>query len=213
MRVCTCGIHTGVGKTSVSAALCYAFMLDYFKIVQAGSGVYNGENIIEDKEVIASLSNARIFNNGITLKAPKSPHIAMKEEGILYSLTDIKMPASENLVIESAGGILTPLDGKSCMLDFVLLHNLPVILVSSNYLGAINHTLLSLEILKVKKINVLFGIFSGGVDINFSSFIESYSGVKFFNFKHYSSKDEFIKNADLLREELQNSEFKNCFKL
>ena len=213
MHVCVCGIHTGVGKTSVSAALCYAFVLDYFKVIQAGSGIYNGENITEDKEVVASLGGRRIFGNGITLKAPKSPHIAMKEDNILYKITDIEIPASDNLIIETAGGILTPFNDKSCMIDFILLHNLPVILVSSNYLGAINHTLLSLEILKNKKINVLFGIFSGEVDFNFSSFIESYSGVKFFNFKHYSSKDEFVKNADLLRQELQNSDFKNCFKL
>lgn len=106
MQIFIAGSHTDAGKTSVSAALCYAFSLDYFKLVQAGTPT--------DNQRIQSLTPAtKIYPSGITLQTPASPHIGMQKEKISYNGLRIPLPKSENLLIESAGGLFTPLDSQN----------------------------------------------------------------------------------------------------
>ncbi|WP_412080595.1 ATP-dependent dethiobiotin synthetase BioD [Streptococcus gallolyticus] len=61
------------------------------------------------------------------------------------------------VIIEMAGGIMSPINQKQSMLDIVKAVNLPVILVVSSYLGSLNHTLLTLKVLQSEGIDI-FGI-------------------------------------------------------
>lgn len=194
MRLFICGSHTDVGKTSVSAALCYAFGLEYFKLVQAG--------IPTDSQKIQSLSpQTKIHPQGILLKTPASPHIAAQIEKIDYNGLEIPLPPSNHLLIESAGGLFTPLDSKVCMIDYLQKHRLPAILVGGYYLGGINHILLSIEALKQRNIELLGLIISGRQNSQMDLFIQNYSGVKIAHFPTYT--DDFESQAQNLKNSLK----------
>lgn len=197
MQIFIAGSHTDVGKTSVSAALCYAFGLDYFKLVQAGTPT--------DNQRIQNLTpTTKIYPSGITLQTPASPHIGMQKEKISYNGLRIPLPKSENLLIESAGGLFTPLDTQKCMIDFLSTHRLPCILVGAYYLGGINHILLSIAALKAREIPLLGLIISKEQNSTMDAFIKSYTQVKIAHFATYSDRETFQANANELKEEMQN---------
>ncbi len=195
MQVFIAGSHTDVGKTSVSAALCYAFGFEYFKLVQAG--------IPTDNEKIHALApKTKIHASGITLQTPASPHIAMQLEQKSYQGLEIPLPSSKALLIESAGGLFSPLDAEVCMIDYLRDSKLPCILVGGYYLGGINHILLSIHALKSYGIPLLGVIVSNVLDERMDAFIQNYSCVKIAHFKPFSDLRSFEVNALSLREEI-----------
>jgi len=83
------------------------------------------------------------------LSQPYSPHKSAAIDGIIIDPEKIILPETvNNLIIEGAGGLMVPLNDFFLMTDLIKKLNLPVILVSRNYLGSINHTLLSVNVLK-----------------------------------------------------------------
>ena len=153
------GIGTDVGKTVVGAVLCEALSAAYWKPVQAGdldnSDSIKVRNYCSDKVTI--LPERHLLNT------PASPHLAAKIDGIQISLSDFDIPKTDkNLIIECAGGLMVPLNEEGDMyLDLLEQWKFPVVLVSRNYLGSINHTLLSLEVLKQRKVQVEILVFVG----------------------------------------------------
>jgi len=81
------------------------------------------------------------------------------------------------LVIELAGGLLVPLNNRDLTIDWVAQLGLPVVLVSRNYLGSINHTLLSVEACRSRNISVLGLIFNGPTVPATESFVLDYTGL------------------------------------
>ncbi len=158
------GIGTGVGKTIISAILTEAMDADYWKPVQAG--FEDGTDAVLVSKLISDPAK-RIQKEVYKLKMPASPHIAAREEGLNISLEKIKSEYeklcsfSDNpLIIEGAGGLLVPLNETQTNLDLITLLNVPVILVSRNYLGSINHSLLTAQILKQAGTRVMGWIFN-----------------------------------------------------
>ena len=199
MQLFISGCHTDAGKTMVSAALCEAFALDYFKLIQAGTPT--------DSNRVQNLSQkTKIHPCGIFLKTPASPHIAMQKENISYEGLKIPLPPSQNLLIESAGGLFTPLDSKFCMIDYLSASKLPTILIGRYYLGSINHILLSIEALKRRNIPLLGLIISGKQEDKMDSFIAQYTNIKIAHFKEFHSQSEFTQNAKALKDELLKKE-------
>jgi dethiobiotin synthetase len=153
------GIHTGIGKTICSAILTEALQWDYWKPVQAGS--------LEDTDsmfVQHNISNtkSKIHPEAYRLKIAASPHYAAEQEHRQIILNDMKLPVTSNeIIVETAGGLLSPLSDTLSNLDLIKHLKLPVILVSNDYLGSINHTLLTFELLKQHKIIIQGIIFSG----------------------------------------------------
>ncbi len=142
-------IGTGVGKTLISALICEYLRGDYFKPIQTG---YPPD---KDSEKVKSYVSyfIRTHPENYLLKMPVSPHLAAKREGIEISLDNIHLPPAENhLIIEGAGGLLVPLNGEHCIADLIIHLNAECILVVSDYLGTINHSLLSLYYIQQKKI-------------------------------------------------------------
>lgn len=153
------GIGTDVGKTVVSAIVAEALQADYWKPVQAGFD--NGT----DSEWVRSVLNKKsvVYPEVYKLKLPASPHIAAREEGITIDLQEIynQQPAGNGqLVIEGAGGLLVPLNDKEFVIDLIKKLNARVILVSRNYLGSINHSLLTAQVCKANNINVIGWVFN-----------------------------------------------------
>lgn len=154
------GIGTNVGKTVVSAILCRASGAAYWKPVQAGDLSYSDSDKV--KELCAS-PTLRIFPEKYRLRTAASPHHAAQIDGIQIQCEELSLPVTgEKLLIEGAGGLMVPLNDEGLLyIDVVENWKIPVVLVSPHYLGSINHTLLSLEILQSRGISVKALIFVG----------------------------------------------------
>jgi dethiobiotin synthetase len=158
MKLFVTGIGTDVGKTVASAIITQALEADYWKPIQAGD-LDNSDS----HKVKSQISNpkSQIFENSYKLNTPASPNLAATIDGITIDLKKIIEPKTKNhLVIEGAGGVLVPLNNEDCMIDLIQ-KDYKVIVVSRHYLGSINHTLLTFEALKSRKIKVAGILFSG----------------------------------------------------
>jgi dethiobiotin synthetase len=153
------GIGTNVGKTIVSAILTEALEADYWKPLQTGYEEGRDADTVSD---LISNTTTKIHPSYIDLKLPASPNIAADEENVTLELENIAFPKTTNsLLIEGAGGLIVPINNKTTYLDFVKEHQLSVVVVVRDYLGCINHTLLTFEILKKHNIRSAFGVFNG----------------------------------------------------
>jgi dethiobiotin synthetase len=141
------GIGTDVGKTIISTMLSIYFDAYYWKPIQTGVDL--------DAEFVNKyIAKDKIIDTQINLKLPAAPYIAALEEKKIILLEEINIPETSPIIIEGAGGILVPINEQHSILDLIIKFNLPLILVASNYLGYINHTLLTLEFLKEKGIKI-----------------------------------------------------------
>ncbi len=148
-------IGTDSGKTLVSAILCKALQADYWKPVQAG--------FPRDADTVKSLVPECIIHpETYLLNTPASPHASAKIDGVEIDLEKFSLPKTNNaLIVEGAGGCLVPLNDKDFVIDIPQRLNLPIILVSNLYLGSINHTLLTINLLKQRNLTVVGIIFNG----------------------------------------------------
>ena len=159
MSIIIAGIHTGIGKTICSAVICQALGYDYFKPIQAGD-LDNSDSVFIKKNV--DNPSCIIHRESYQLNTPASPHFASALDGITIKKENIILPVSKNnIVIETAGGIMSPLAKNFLNIDLVQHFNLPVIIVASNYLGSINHTLLSVSAMQQRNITIQGLVFSG----------------------------------------------------
>jgi len=170
------GIGTDVGKTVAAAILTEALQADYWKPVQAG-----GLDFTDTDMVKSLVSNAKsVFHpEAYRLKMAASPHKAAAAEGIEIDVHGLKLPETQNnLIVEGAGGLMVPLNKRYLVLDLVQQLGLEVILVSRNYLGSINHTLLTAEVLRYRKVPVAGIIFNGEENQTSEDFIVKYTGLR-----------------------------------
>lgn len=177
-----CGIHTDAGKSHLSVALCKAFGFSYFKLVQAGKE--RDANIIKKYS-----SNTKIYDDGMFLYTPASPHFAMKNDEIYYSMDDIKVPNDNNLIIELAGGIYCPIDENNTMLDFMKKNKKDVILASRYYLGSINHTILTIKALQENGLNVVCVVMIGEIIPSTDEFIKKYTNVNLAHLEYFNENN------------------------
>jgi dethiobiotin synthetase len=175
-KIAIVGIGTEVGKTLVSAITCIAFNATYWKPIQ--TGYLHGKGDI-DSQTIHQWTKAPIYPEAYLLQEPLSPHIAAQIDHVEIDISTIQIPkdVEGNLVIETAGGLMVPINDHLVYLDIIQQWNIPVILTMSQYLGNINHTILSIEMLKSKNIPIL-GIVSNGKSLpDTNRWIEQYSKI------------------------------------
>jgi len=153
------GTDTGVGKTLVACGLASAlrelgYKIGVMKPVETGCQDREGELFPQDAFYLKEASESEEPLHRICpyrLSSPLAPSVAAEEAGIeihfsLLSQIYSEMSGSNDLtLVEGAGGLLVPLQSRSTYADLVRRLNLPVIVVVANRLGAINHTLLTLE--------------------------------------------------------------------
>lgn len=151
------GISTDVGKTIAAAIITEALEADYWKPVQAGELDYCDTKKVD---LLVSNSKTKFHKNSYALQTAMSPDAAAKIDGTSIDIKKIKRPKTKNnIVIEGAGGVMVPLNNKHSILDLISPDD-KVIVVSRHYLGSINHTLLTVNLLKQKGFNVSI-LFSG----------------------------------------------------
>src|SRR6185295_2253501 len=141
IKTVVAGIGTGVGKTFISTILVEALEADYWKPVQAGNLDFTDTDFVRQH-----ISNKKtVFHPEVyRLSSPSSPHAAAANDGTNIDLQKLTIPqAQNNLVIEPPGGLMVPLNQLELNVDLICRWDIPVILVSRNYLGSINHTLLT----------------------------------------------------------------------
>ncbi|THU35942.1 dethiobiotin synthase [Niastella caeni] len=159
-RIFVTGIGTGVGKTFISAILAKALNADYWKPVQAGfADGTDSECVAKWLEGTDSVVHPEVYR----LAKPASPHIAAREEGITIDIENIcsQIPTNNRtLLIEGAGGLLVPLNNSTFVADLIKELGAKVILVSRNYLGSINHSLLTARACREMQLPVIGWVFN-----------------------------------------------------
>lgn len=169
------GIGTDVGKTVVASVLVEALRADYWKPVQSGDLHHTDTDKVRN---LVTNSQSVFHPSAYKLQTPMSPHAAAKLDGVQIELQSIKRPQTSNtLVIEGAGGLLVPLNDTHTITDLIQPDD-RIILVSRNYLGSINHTLLSVAYLKQRGFNQISIIFNGEAVPSTESVILKMSGIK-----------------------------------
>ncbi|CAN5133164.1 dethiobiotin synthase [soil metagenome] len=165
-----------------------------------------------DSELVKSLlknSSSTVHPETYLLQMPASPHIAAKAEGKTIRLAEIKqqIPETQNtLVIEGAGGVLVPLNENETVADLIKTLDASVIIISRNYLGSINHSLLTAAYLKQKNIKIIGWLFND-VFMNYEDDIIRMSGLPVIgSITNLSevNRDSIEQQANLIRSDLKN---------
>lgn len=172
-RILVCGIGTDAGKTLVAAILAKALGAHYWKAVQSGNLEASDSHRV--KELVPE---AVCYPEAYRLSHPLSPHHAASLDGLQLDPSKIQPPnTSGPLVIESSGGILVPYRADALLIDLYLQWDCEWIVVSRHYLGSINHTLLTLEVLQKRGVRLRGIIFNGSEQPHSENAILSCSGV------------------------------------
>ena len=200
------GIGTGIGKTIVSAIVTEALQANYWKPIQAG--FEDGTDALQ-VQLLISNTQTIIHPEVYKLQLATSPHIAARKENIVIDLKSIvnRQPSTINsqLIIEGAGGIMVPLNDHEFVIDLIAALNAKVILVSRNYLGSINHSLLTANICKQRGIDVLGWIFNDQY-LNYENEIVAWTGfpkIASIPFIEKVDKAFVLQQAEIIRLPLQ----------
>ena len=170
------GIGTEIGKTLISAIFRQGLQADYWKPVQSGNPEEADALFINHMTEVAE---GNIWDSSYVLTQPLSPHTAAEIDGLRISLDEITVPTTDRpLIVELAGGIMVPLNESETNLELMEKIGLPVVLVSKNYLGSINHTLLTFELLKARNIPMAGIVFNGPANPSGEKFILNHTGLK-----------------------------------
>ncbi len=165
------GTDTGVGKTYIAGGLAAALRMDGVRVGVMKPVSCGGREDAEFLMKCAGVDDSIDLVNPICLREPLSPNVAAARQ---KTRLDVKaITAAHNilskkydvLVVEGCGGLLVPLTDRFFVVDLISLLKARTVLVSRSALGAINHTLLSLEALKARKIRpvgVIYNRLTGG---------------------------------------------------
>lgn len=174
-RIVVTGTDTGIGKTVFSAGLAGLLDCFYWKPVQSG---LDGETDSEVVARLAGLPSGRVLPEAYRLQSPLSPHRSAEIDGVSIEAADLSVPAVPGpLVIEGAGGLMVPLNRQTRFIDIFEQWQLPVILCARTALGTINHTLLSIEVLRARSIPLIGIAFIGDEVADTQRTIVEFGGV------------------------------------
>lgn len=157
MKLFITGIGTEIGKTVCSAVLVQHFKTEYWKPIQSGDLDYTDSHKIEEW-TDTNFCHPETYR----LQLAASPHQSAREENITINLNDFQLPNTANpLIVEGAGGLMVPISDTTFMIDLIEELNIPTALVVRNYLGCINHSLLSILALQQREIKLEYLILNG----------------------------------------------------
>jgi dethiobiotin synthetase len=176
LRLVITGTDTGIGKTVFSAALADALNACYWKPIQSG---LDGETDSETVLRLGRIPSQRILSEAWRLKTPVSPHQSAEIDAVTLDPHTLEPPATNSpLIIEGAGGLLVPLTRHETFADVFARWQIPIILCARTGLGTINHTLLSLEAMRQRRIPVLGVAFLGNAYPETQRIIEEMGEVR-----------------------------------
>ncbi|OAF05796.1 dethiobiotin synthase [Bradyrhizobium centrolobii] len=160
LRIVVTGTDTGIGKTVFSAGLAGFLGANYRKPIQSGLEEETDAQLVAR---LGGLSADRIVPERYRLRTPASPHQSAEIDGVRIDPAALDVPdtGGRPLVIEGAGGLMVPLNGATLYIDIFERWRLPVVLCARTALGTINHSLLSIEALRRRQIDILGIAFIG----------------------------------------------------
>ena len=200
------GTDTGVGKTEVASYLAGMFSKKGLRVGVMKPVATGNKRLCKDAMILKRYSNSRDpvqYINPVSLKLPLAPIVAMRIEKKKIDMEILwdrfKRLARDNdvLIVEGIGGVMVPVSRMRkrifYVIDMILKMKLPVIIVARPNLGTINHTLMTIGILRRKNIEI------AGIIFNYTSrikkdisirtnprIIERLSGVKVLGIMHYN---------------------------
>ena len=176
MQYFVTGTDTDVGKTIAAAWLMMKLDAAYWKPVQVGTHTEIDEKVVRR---LTGFPDEAFAPSSYVFPDPMSPHVAAERCGAHIDMAQIRLPEfAEPLIVEGAGGVLVPLNEESLMVDLMVQLELPVILVARSTLGTINHTLLSLEALRQRDLEITGVVLNGDVQPHNAQAIETYGKVR-----------------------------------
>ena len=175
------GTDTGIGKTTVSAALLHRYREDagYWKPVQTG---FPEDDDTRDVAALSGCPEDHIYRPGVRLPRPLSPHLSARLAGEsieMKSLLDLAARADPQRpwVVEGAGGLMVPLNDSEMMVDLIAALGMPALIVVRSQLGTINHSLLTVEALRRRAIPIAGAVMCGERNPENRAAVEKYGGV------------------------------------
>jgi len=161
------GIDTEIGKTMACGVLAKTLLQQGFslytqKLVETGCEGEVSNDLQMHEKIVGHAFNdmGEDLHCPYRFTTPVSPHLAAEIDGrsinVEYLSNQMKIlkAARNHLLIEGAGGLCVPLNINYMLVDFVIEHQLPIVLVTSARLGSINHTMLTLELCAQKNVDV-----------------------------------------------------------
>lgn len=192
------GIDTDAGKTYATAWLAKRFVATgqtavTQKFIQTGNHDFS-EDITRHRELMGIDLLPEDFDHTtapIIFSYPASAQLAAKLDGkdidlnLVDKSTEILASRYDNVLIEGAGGLMVPITDDFLTIDYISSRKLPVALVTNSKLGSINHTILSLEALKSRNINVKYVLYSTHLDTDATISADTKRYVKQYLAKHF----------------------------
>ena len=178
------------------AVLVEALKADYWKPIQSGD--LDNSDTLKVKNLVSNHSTV-FYKNSYEFSTPASPHLSAKIDNQYIDIQNIILPnVNKNFIVEGAGGIMVPLNEKYLILDLIKHLNLEVILVVKNYLGSINHSLLSIDVLKQNGIKIKGVVFCGEENKSSEDYILNYTNLKCLGYIPVIklNKKEILKQAE-----------------
>jgi len=170
-RLVVTGTDTDIGKTVLAAAIAAATDAAYWKPIQSGT--------LDDSDAdnVTRLGVRAIHREAYRLTQPLSPHRAAEIDGVTID-PDRLAPPDGPLVIEGAGGVLVPVRRDLLFADIFARWGLPVVLAARTTLGTINHSLLSIEALRARRVPIRGIAFIGEANPDNEATIVALGGVR-----------------------------------
>ncbi|MGY4473733.1 dethiobiotin synthase [Bradyrhizobium sp. USDA 3364] len=159
-RIVVTGTGGGVGKTVFCAGLVNLLGAKFWKPVQAG---LEGETDTERVIRLGALPSGRTLPERYRLQAAASLHCSTETGEVRIDTDSLDVPDTgrQPLVIEGTGGLMEPLNSGSVYIDILEKWRLPVVLCASSAPGTINYSLLSIDALRRRHIDILGIAFVG----------------------------------------------------
>lgn len=175
-RLVVVGTDTGIGKTTFAAGLTGALDGAYWKPVQSGDlDATDSDTVLR----LTDIHPQQIIPEVYRLKTPASPHLAAEIDGVQIDPAALVLPETDRpLIVEGAGGLLVPLTRNITYIDVIARWNIPVVLCARTTLGTINHSLLSIEALRARKVPLLGIAFIGDENIESERIIVAMGRVR-----------------------------------
>ncbi len=167
------GIDTDAGKTYATAWLANRLMSQGGKVItqkfiQTGNDGYS-EDIIKHRELMGTgiFPEDKDFTTApIIFTYPASAQLAARIDGkkidldLIRRSTETLASRYDHVLIEGAGGLMVPITDDYFTIDYITDEHLPLALVTNGSLGSINHTILSLEAVKNRGIELRYLLYN-----------------------------------------------------
>lgn len=159
-KIFVSGTDTDIGKTVISSMLTLGWHAGYWKPVQSGILPHTDTEYVRN---LTGLEDSHFYPESYVLREPMSPHASAEIDGVEIKMDNIQVPefSQDHLVIEGAGGLIVPLNREEMIIDLIKKLDIPVLLVAKSGLGTLNHTLLSIEALRRRGLELWAVVMNG----------------------------------------------------